>query len=292
MTDWHELRRSGVAAPADACPASRRSSKPEAHLRRIARIRCSSAGFAAGRSGSSSHSRPIFALSFVFLGVGAGGSGVGDYLADLFGSGPSTDTPSVSDARAKVEDESRTTSRLGASSPPRSRPKDRSPAAIPHLERFTEGRPEDADALSTLAALYGTRAQEQQAELAAGSGRRFGVGLLVGDHRPLEPARRKLLGADHTARTGEDRHSRQRAHPRDDVDLHEAGRHLGAPHGASARRGEPLPSARAGEFFAGATDEAITAWEEFLELAPDDPNAPLVRRQSRALKANAPPDGG
>ena len=38
------------------------------------------------------------------------------------------------------------------------------------------------------------------------------------------------------------------------------------------------------EYLAGDTQAAITAWERFVKLAPDDPNAPLIKRELRRLR--------
>jgi len=46
----------------------------------------------------------VFAVSFMFLGVGAGGSGIADYISQLFGTqSNATGTPSIDAAKAKVK---------------------------------------------------------------------------------------------------------------------------------------------------------------------------------------------
>src|ERR671933_1407707 len=45
----------------------------------------------------------VFAIGFVAFGVGAGGSGIGDFLAQIFRGGSSSG-PSVEDAQAKLKE--------------------------------------------------------------------------------------------------------------------------------------------------------------------------------------------
>src|ERR687886_2932292 len=45
----------------------------------------------------------VFAIGFVAFGVGAGGSGIGDFLSQIFHSGSRSSGPSVEDAPAKLK---------------------------------------------------------------------------------------------------------------------------------------------------------------------------------------------
>jgi tetratricopeptide (TPR) repeat protein len=234
----------------------------------------------------------VFALSFVFLGVGAGGSGVGDYLADLFGGGGgANETPSVSEARAKVqENPNDLAARRDLATALQADGK--IAEAIPHLERYTRGRPKDADALVTLAVLYGTRAQQQQADLSTLQIDSTGSGFSNEITDPGSPLAESLGG------------------PISELQLQDTSARVNelilettATYAKAADTWESLTKLQPEEpnhylqlgqarYFAGATDEAIAAWETFLELAPDHADAPLVRRQVRALKQAAPADGG
>jgi tetratricopeptide (TPR) repeat protein len=232
----------------------------------------------------------VFAGSFVFLGVGAGGSGVGDYLADLFGSAGG-DTPSVSDARAKVEaNPNDLAARRELATALQA--DGQIAAAIPHLERYTRGRPNDVDALTTLAALYGTRAQEQQADLAAAQTDASGSGFAGEISDPSSPLAEGFAGP-----------ITELQQEKIATEVNELILEATGTYAKQADAWERLTKLQPEEanhylqlgqatYFAGATDEAITAWEKFLELAPDDANAPLVRRQLRTLRQNAPPDSG
>jgi len=233
----------------------------------------------------------IFALSFVFLGVGAGGSGVGDYLSDLFGGGGgASEAASVSEARAKVEanpNDLEARRELATAL----QTEGQIAAAIPQLERYTEGKPDDVDALLTLAALYSTRAQEQQAELAAAQTDASGSGFAAEITDPSSPLGQSLSGPI-TQLQQEETGTR----------VNELILEVTTTYARQADIWERLTKLQPEEasnylqlgqarYLAGATDEAIAAWEKFLELAPDDANAPLIRRQLRALERNASTDG-
>jgi tetratricopeptide (TPR) repeat protein len=229
----------------------------------------------------------VFAGSFVFLGVGAGGSGVGDYLADLFG-GAGSDTPSVSDARAKVEanpDDLEARRELATAL----QADGQIAAAIPHLERYTEGRPRDVDALATLAGLFGARAQEQQAELQEAQAGASGSGFASEIMDPTSPLAEGFTGPitkmqqETTATEVNELILEATGTYAKQADVWER---LTKLQPEEANHYLQLGQAR---YYAGAADEAITAWERFLELAPDDPNAPLVRRQLRTLRESAQP---
>ena len=46
------------------------------------------------------------------------------------------------------------------------------------------------------------------------------------------------------------------------------------------------------EYFSGDTKAAIAAYKRFLELAPDDPSAPLVKQELKRLKSAVPQGTG
>ena len=102
-----------------------------------------------------------FAGSFVFFGVGAGGSGIGDYLSDLLNTQAQTEGPNLEDARKAVQEKPNDPqARLDlATAAQRDGETDE---AIAALERYRTMRPEDADALRTLAALYARQIGDAQ----------------------------------------------------------------------------------------------------------------------------------
>lgn len=233
----------------------------------------------------------IFALSFVFLGVGAGGSGIGDYLADLFGGGSADDAASVSEARAAVEanpNDLEARRELATAL----QAEGRTAEAITELERYTEARPNDADALLSLAGLLGARAQEQQAELAAAQAGASGSGFAQDVIDPSSPLAESLTGP--ITRLEQERTG---------TEVNELILEVTTTYSQQADAWTKLTELQPEEashylqlgqaqYLAGSTAEAIASWKEFLELAPDDPNAPLIRRQIRALEQTAPPNGG
>ena len=107
----------------------------------------------------------IFAGGFVFFGVGAGGSGIGDYFADLFNRQPQTGGESVEDAQERVAKNPEDASAHLALADALKR-EGRTTEAIRALERYTAMRPKDTDALERLAALYDTRALDARRKLA------------------------------------------------------------------------------------------------------------------------------
>lgn len=101
----------------------------------------------------------VFALSFAFLGVGSGSSGLGDFFQNAFSFGRDSGTGSVS----KLQEETRKHPKdakafreLATALETRNRNEE----AITALQRFTALRPKDADALQELAGLYLSRASD------------------------------------------------------------------------------------------------------------------------------------
>jgi tetratricopeptide (TPR) repeat protein len=109
-----------------------------------------------------------FAGSFVFFGVGAGGSGIGDYISDLLNRPVATDTPSLDDAQEAVaERPNDPEAQLDLARAAQA--EGNIDLAVAALEEYRTMRPNDADALRTLAALYGTQVAEAQQRAAVAS---------------------------------------------------------------------------------------------------------------------------
>jgi tetratricopeptide (TPR) repeat protein len=109
-----------------------------------------------------------FGGSFIFFGVGAGGSGIGDYLSDLFNRPVSSDTPSLDGAQEAVAerpDDPEAQLDLARAA----QAEGELDLAISAFEEYRTMRPEDAEALRTLAALYGTQIAEAQQRATAAS---------------------------------------------------------------------------------------------------------------------------
>ena len=109
-----------------------------------------------------------FGGSFIFFGVGAGGSGIGDYLSDLLNRPVSSDTPSLDDAQEAVAerpDDPETQLDLARAA----QAEGDLDLAVAAFEEYRTMRPRDAEALRTLAALYGTQVAEAQQRATAAS---------------------------------------------------------------------------------------------------------------------------
>ena len=236
-----------------------------------------------------------FALSFVVAGVGTGfGSGFGDYLSELFNRQPGTNV-SVEDAREAV----------------RANPRDseaqlqlanaliqegRSEEAIAALVTYTDEVKNDEDALQQLAALYLTQANEaeQRATAAQIEGARaffsselrdpeskLFQGLPVGPVTQLEQQDASKAYSDAlTAAQGA--YGKEAAiwlrltelQPQEPSFFFELGR--------SSQQSQN-------------TAQAVTAYETYLRLAPNDANAEQVREIVKQLKqqqSGVPPTGG
>jgi tetratricopeptide (TPR) repeat protein len=102
-----------------------------------------------------------FAGSFVFFGVGAGGSGIGDYLSDLFNRQPSTGAPSLGDAQEAVADNPNDPeAQLDLAQAAQA--EGDIPQSVAAYEKYRTMRPQDTDAMRALSALYGRQISEAQ----------------------------------------------------------------------------------------------------------------------------------
>ena len=228
----------------------------------------------------------LFAGGFVFFGVGAGGSGIGDYFADLFNRQPgATGGTSAEEARERIRKNPKDAeAHLALANAFQS--EGETDAAITALRSYIELRPKDTDALQQLASLYETEAAEAQEEAAAaqaeaqatifaqelqGSGSRLQQALL---QDPISTT----LQQETTERSTAAVTAAQEAYRHEAAIFHTLPRLLPADPNVCYEFGRTSKSA-------GGTSTAVKAYETFLKLAPDDPNAPLIREQLRLLKA-------
>ena len=236
----------------------------------------------------------VFGLSFVVFGVG---SEVPGGIADAVSlGGGNTGQPSVGDARERVEENPRNPRALRQYARALSTA-GRGDEAIAPLKEYTELRPRNADALQELAALQLAKAdrlrddaqivQLQAQELAPGQSFSLPPTTLLGQALVSAPVtdavntitneriNRAIAGAQVAfGDTKETYQKLARVTPEDaTVQLQLAD---------IAVQAQDVPT-------------AIAAYKRFLELAPDDPNAELVREQLRRLTqaaAVAPPASG
>jgi len=223
-----------------------------------------------------------FGLGFVGFGVGAGGIGVGDVFR---GTGGSSGVPSASDARKRIDEN------------PKDAPAFRDLAAalqadgetdeaIEALESFVALRPKNTDALRELAGLYLAQATEAQqraqlAELRASylaTGAAIAGSIQLGgkplDVDPISSAVSSVISQDSSTAFAEAQEALGKY-----VDTY---KRVAA--AATSKADGQLELAQQAETV-GDLATAIAAYEKFLDLAPDHPNAPDVKRKLKQLRA-------
>jgi tetratricopeptide (TPR) repeat protein len=224
----------------------------------------------------------VFALGFVGFGVGAGGVGFGDILR---GSAGGSGVPSISEAEKRVAENPRDAAAfrdLATAHQAAGNTDD----AIEALESFVALKPKNAAALIDLASLYLVKVQEAQqraneanvraAFLAPGA--TVASTTLLGG-KPLDPdpissavnarlsqaVQTELTAAQDAAAKAVDAYKRRAAIE---------------PGNALFQFELALTAETAGDL-----PTAITAYEKFLKLEPNDPNAADVRRKLKQLRA-------
>jgi tetratricopeptide (TPR) repeat protein len=226
----------------------------------------------------------VFGLGFVLFGIGAGGTGVGDIFRNA---GGTSGVPSISDARGRTEDNPRDAEAWRDLSTAY-QTEGQTAEAIDALNRYVDLRPKDENALRELAGLYLSRGREraQAAQLAqyqasfASGGADVIPGLSVnGQPVTADP----IAGAVQARASGvvQDLYGQaQDAYTKAVQTYRELAVVL--PNDPNVQ----LELAQAAEQ-AGDRTSAIGAYETFLRLAPDDPNAAIVRRQLRQLRSSS-----
>jgi tetratricopeptide (TPR) repeat protein len=241
-----------------------------------------------------------FGLSFVVAGVGSGfGSGIGDYLADIFNRQPGAG-PSVEDARERVEKNPRDPgAQLALANALQANAE--TDEATTAYERYVELRPNDQEALQSLASLYLSKAgeAEQGARAAQVEGARA---FFANELQDPESKLGKELGVDPITTYRQEQASQ--AYQTAFMEAQQAY----VKEAEIWTRLTKLDSEEPEYFYelgrssqqAGDTAAAITAYERFLELAPDDTRARDVRQflpqlrqqQKQQEQQQALPGGG
>jgi tetratricopeptide (TPR) repeat protein len=226
----------------------------------------------------------VFAGGFVFFGVGAGGSGIGDYFSDLFGRNPSVAGPSVEDARAKVAknpNDAAAHLELGRALQAQGRTEE----AIGEYERYTSLKPRDSEAMRTLAALYGQKVAEagRAVDRANAEVQEATLRQQLAPSSPFAQELTKDKVAESVAALAQERLQDAQAQlqrvARLQTSVYEQLTLL--------IRDDPLlflQFAQAAEA-AQEYESAIAAYKQFLELAPDDPSAKQVQERINLLKS-------
>jgi tetratricopeptide (TPR) repeat protein len=234
-----------------------------------------------------------FAGSFVFFGVGAGGSGIGDYLSDLFNRPVASGTPSLDDAQEAVaENPNDPQAQLDLASAAQA--EGDIELAVAALERYREMRPREVEAMRTLTALYARQVAEAQQRATVASNEAAEANL----PKTLAPQDSELLQAitgnslsDALAARAQERANAANAEVQRLSQLQ-----LGVYEELTLLvKDDPLlwlQFATAAET-AQDYEAAITAYERYLELQPNSPNADQIRERIDALKTisgAAPPE--
>jgi tetratricopeptide (TPR) repeat protein len=227
----------------------------------------------------------VFGVGFVGFGIGANqNASIGDLLRG--GGGTSDGSVSVSEARDQVK-KSPKSSQAQRNLSTALQQDGQTDEAIVVLNRYLELKPKDTEALQELAGLHLGRAtalarDAQEAQVRASYltfGSTFSTPLDLGDGATLgtdpideavstlanESVTTAYTAAQASFKKAEETYDRlAAAAPRDpNVQLELA---------QAAQQG-------------GDIVKAITAYEKFLKLAPDDPTAPIVKQQIAQLKA-------
>jgi regulator of sirC expression with transglutaminase-like and TPR domain len=227
----------------------------------------------------------VFAVSFVFFGVGANISGTG--VADILGFGSGgTGQPSADDARERL-DKNPTDAQALRDLATALQTDGKTQEAIQPLEQYTALRPKDEDALRELAGLYVNRASVARNELALAQQEAAlqnpGASFLPPSSTPLgqalatQPITQAVSGKSNTAVN--DSYTRMIAAYTAAKGAYQKVAKL-APADASSQ----LDLADAAQN-SGDAPTAIAAYKKFVELAPDDPSVPLVKQQIQQLQS-------
>jgi len=224
----------------------------------------------------------VFGLGFVGFGVGAGGVGIGDVFR---GGAGSSGVPSIDDAEERVSENPRDAAAFRdlATAHQAERNTD---DAIEALESFVSLKPKNAAALVDLASLYLIKVEEaqQRAQVANVRAAYLAPGASIASitqlgGRPLEPdpissAVDSQLSTIVQTELGVAQQSAAQA-----VDAYKR-RAAAEPRNALYQ----LELAQTAESASDVTT-AVTAYEKFLDLEPDDPNAVDVKRRLKQLRA-------
>ena len=228
----------------------------------------------------------VFALSFVFLGVGSGSSGIGDLLKGNFNfGGRGSSNTSVSKARDRATKNPRDPAALRAYATALETA-GRSDEAIAPLTQYAAVKPTDQDALRELASLYLRRADgaRQAAAAAQYDAQLSGAGGIFGANPSSNLGR--SLGTDpvtsavstKATQAANDAYGKMTTAYSQAVAVYKE-LAKSSPRDSSIQ----FELAQASEA-ANDTKTAVAAYKAFLKLAPDDPTAPQIKARIKQLQ--------
>jgi tetratricopeptide (TPR) repeat protein len=224
----------------------------------------------------------VFALGFVFFGVGSGSTGIGDLLKgnfNLFGNGGSTQSSGLKKARKRTEERPNDPAAWNAlaTAYQTDGKLDQSNRA---LEHYLKLRPKDIDALQRVAGYYENRATEKEAEARQVQAQApLDFGTVVG----ISPSSQvgQILGQDQVT---------QQLSQKANAAFTEAGDALRKDEQLYKRIVKQQPDDPNTQYhlaqiadFLGDTKVAITAYKAVIKLAPSDPTAKTAQQRIALL---------
>ena len=233
-----------------------------------------------------------FGGGFLIFGVGAGGSGIGDYVADLLNRPVSTDGPGLEDAReavAETPDDPQARLDLARAAQREGQVDD----AIGAFESYRALRPQDEDALRSLAALYGQQVAEAQQRAAVATNEAQEASLPQTFAPDDSPFVQEITGNALSERVSARAEARAQAANEDAQRLSQL--QLDVYRDLTLLvDDDPLLFLQFAQASENAQDyvSAIAAYEQFLEIAPNNPNAEQIEQRIEALRAFTEQTGG
>jgi len=235
----------------------------------------------------------VFAVGFVFFGVGSGSTGISDALQNAFsfGGGGGSSISKLQNKVAKHPRDAQAWRDLATAL----EQKQKTQEAVTALERYTALRPKDQGALAELASQYGTLSTkystdyttaQQQAASQSSPGATFAppaqtpFGKAFNDPAALKDPIAAAVSTQATTKEQTAYSNYQSAQS----NAEEAYKKL-----ARLNPNDATTQIQLGQAAQAAQDTktAIAAFQRFLKLAPTDPLAPQVKQALKALKAQA-----
>jgi Flp pilus assembly protein TadD len=227
----------------------------------------------------------VFALGFVFFGVGSGSS-IGDLLQGNFNFG-GTNTPSVSSLQKKVQKNPKDASAwLKLSQAYQA--KGQTDQAIAPLKSYIALRPKDTGALSTLVSLQQSKALDlaqraYNAQTGAGS-------IVPNPAGTLTSPKAAPIGSDPVQDAVQTKVSQQQSTLTSQATAAFKETESSLQKLAAAQPDDSTTAFQYAQIaqYAGDTTTALAEYRRFVKLAPDDPKATVAKQQIKALAPPAP----
>jgi cytochrome c-type biogenesis protein CcmH/NrfG len=229
----------------------------------------------------------VFAVGFVFLGVGSGSTGIGDLLqGHLFGNGSSSTSSQISDKRQAIQQHPNDAT-LYLDLAGLYQADNKESQALATLQNAQKVAPKNVDVLNRIATIYSAQAARegdnytailnvysQNAAAPPGVDTSTPIGQAITSD-PYTRGLQQQLNDAYTKVTG--------AYTKVESVYQQSAQ---AAKGTSAEPTALLQWASAAQS-ANDVPTAIQAYKQFLKVSPDNPNAPTVRQTLAQLQASA-----